>query len=80
MTMRDEYRASIEFSGSSESNLTAVSGSFLQSAPEYPKPEPPTESAEENDNNDPQKPTGPHESYDGDPSPKIEPTTASATQ
>ena len=79
-TMRDEYRASIEFSGSSESNLTAVSGSFLQSAPEYPKLEPPTESAEENDNNDPQKPTGPHESYDGDPSPKIEPTTASASQ
>ena len=48
-TLRDKYRASVDFSGSSENNLTAVSGKFALSEPDYPKPEPSTESGEEKD-------------------------------
>ena len=46
-TLRDKYKASVDFSGSSESNLTAVGGKFNLSEPEYPKPETPTEPQEE---------------------------------
>lgn len=45
-TMREEYRASMKFTGSSETDITAVSGSFLQTAPDYPQPEPPEEEPE----------------------------------
>ena len=40
-TMEGEYKAEIEYSGGSESELTAVSGSFTEDAPVYPAPEPP---------------------------------------
>lgn len=42
---KDNYKAIIEFSGSSLNDLTAVSGSFLLSQPNYPK----TESETNND-------------------------------
>lgn len=35
-SLRDEYKAVIEFSGSSEMNFTAVAASFEKSAPDYP--------------------------------------------
>ena len=57
MTMRDEYRAAIEFSGNSESNLTAVSGAFIQTAPKYPEPELPTESSQKKNDGETQKTT-----------------------
>lgn len=41
--LKDNYKAIIEFSGSSLNDLSAVSGSFLLSQPNYPKPEPETE-------------------------------------
>ncbi|MCM1269029.1 MAG: WG repeat-containing protein [Ruminococcus flavefaciens] len=44
-TFKDNYKAIIEFSGSSLNDLTAVSGSFLLSQPNYPK----TESETDND-------------------------------
>ncbi len=46
-TLRDKYKASVDFSGSSESNLTAIGGKFALSEPNYPKPEPPEENNEE---------------------------------
>ncbi|MBR1591634.1 MAG: hypothetical protein IJ666_01300 [Ruminococcus sp.] len=49
-TLRDNYKASIDFSGSSESNLTAASGKFALSEPDYPSPEFPSET-EETENN-----------------------------
>lgn len=42
-TLRDNYKAIIEFSGSSLNDLSAVSGSFLLSQPNYPKTEPTAE-------------------------------------
>lgn len=38
-TLRDKYTAVIEFSGYSENDLIAVSGSFSQEEPEYPQSE-----------------------------------------
>lgn len=37
--LRDDCKAVVEFRGSSANDLAAVSGSFLQEAPEYPQPE-----------------------------------------
>lgn len=42
-SMRENYMAIIEFSGSSENDLTVVSGSFVLSEPDYPKPTAPAE-------------------------------------
>lgn len=44
-SLRGEYKAEIEYSGS-ESDLTAVSGSFTQQEPDYPPPELPPEEGE----------------------------------
>ncbi|MBO5104899.1 MAG: hypothetical protein J6B74_07570 [Ruminococcus sp.] len=52
-TMTDEYTAVIEFSGYSENDLTAVSGSFTQEEPEYPQPENETEDTSENETAEP---------------------------
>lgn len=41
--MRENYMSIVEFSGTSENDLTVVSGSFVLSAPDYPKPAPPPE-------------------------------------
>jgi hypothetical protein rflaF_04667 len=41
--LKDNYKAVIEFSGSSLNDLSAVSGSFLLSQPNYPKTEPESE-------------------------------------
>ncbi len=40
-TLTDDYKAVVEFSGASLTELTTVSGEFLQAHPDYPKPEPP---------------------------------------
>ncbi len=45
--LRDDYRAVVEFSGNSENDLMAVSGSFTMKTPAYPAPEPPTEVPDE---------------------------------
>ena len=37
--LRDRYKAEMNFTGNSVSNLSAVSGKFLLSSPEYPAPE-----------------------------------------
>ncbi len=42
-SMKASYRAFIKFSGTSENDLTAVSGSFELTEPEYPEPEIPAE-------------------------------------
>ena len=46
-TLKDKYTAVIEFSGRSENDLTAVSGSFEQEKPEYPVIEDVTENRTE---------------------------------
>lgn len=38
--LRDDYTASVEFTGSSANDLKAVKGSFLKDKPDYPAPEP----------------------------------------
>ncbi len=48
-TLTDEYTAVLEFSGHSENDLTAVSGSFTQEEPEYPQPEEESEAVSENE-------------------------------
>ena len=52
-TLTDEYTAVIEFSGYSENDLTAISGSFTQEEPEYPKTEDETENTSENETTEP---------------------------
>ena len=37
--LRDKYKAAVGFSGSSESDLKAIYGSFEKDAPDYPEPE-----------------------------------------
>lgn len=37
--LRGDYKAAVEFKGSSADKLSAVSGSFLQDKPDYPQPE-----------------------------------------
>ncbi|MBQ8960620.1 MAG: hypothetical protein IJ071_05315 [Ruminococcus sp.] len=51
-SLRGEYKAEIEYSGS-ESDLTAVSGAFAQEEPDYPLPEPPPEEQEGEEPGDP---------------------------
>lgn len=82
-TMRDEYRAVMRFSGSSESNITAVSGSFMQTEPDYPPPEPPEEKDDSGEKPDdaekPKDTVKADNSYDGSVSGnKIQPTTTDA--
>lgn len=48
-TLKDEYTAVIEFSGYSENDLTAVSGSFVQEEPEYPQQKEKSENISENE-------------------------------
>ena len=48
-TLKDEYTAVVEFSGYSENDLTAVSGSFTQEEPEYPQLEEESENVSENE-------------------------------
>lgn len=55
-TMKGDYRAFIRFSGSSETDLTAYSGSFELSEPEYPQLTPP-EKKEVPDGQDTPEPT-----------------------
>ena len=43
LSLTDDYRAVVEFSGSSSNDLTVISGSFTSEAPNYPKPEVPGE-------------------------------------
>lgn len=43
--LRGSYKAAVEFSGSSEHDLKALSGSFEKEAPDYPEPEPKDEPA-----------------------------------
>lgn len=38
-TLRDKYEATVDFSGYTENSLTAVSGKFTQTEPDYPVPE-----------------------------------------
>lgn len=45
-SLRDEYKAVIEFSGSSDNNFTAVSASFEKTAPDYPAAVPDDDSGE----------------------------------
>ena len=45
-SLRDEYKAVIEFSGSSDMNFTAVSASFEKTAPDYPAAVPDDSSGE----------------------------------
>lgn len=40
-SLRGDFKAVIEFSGSSMNDLRAVSGKFTETSPDYPKPEPP---------------------------------------
>lgn len=40
-SMEGEYKAEIEYSGGSESELTAITGAFTDKEPVYPQPEPP---------------------------------------
>ena len=51
-TMRDNYKAVIEFKGNSAIDLEAVSGSFNLQVPNYPEPEHPSISESDNENND----------------------------
>ncbi|MDE6788993.1 MAG: hypothetical protein K2J47_06695 [Ruminococcus sp.] len=46
-TLYDNYRLAVRFSGSSESDIHAVSGRFELDSPVYPKPEPPVENQEQ---------------------------------
>lgn len=48
-TLKDEYTAVVEFSGYSENDLTAISGSFTQEEPEYPQLEEESENVSENE-------------------------------
>lgn len=49
MTLRDKYKAAVGFSGSSESDLKAMSGRFEMDEPVYPEPEKKDEKASETD-------------------------------
>jgi len=48
LSLKDDYRAVVEFSGSSANDLTVVSGSFTVSEPTYPKTETGTEPETDN--------------------------------
>ncbi len=88
-TMREECRASMKFTGSSETDMTAVSGSFLQTVPDYPLPEPPEEEPEGADEADGEKKPDPEVStpkksssgYDGSADrSKLQPATTTEPQ
>lgn len=77
-TMRDEYRAVMRFSGSSENDITAVSAGFMQTQPDYPPPEETDGNAEDPDD-DKEKTTASADNT-GTAAGKVQPTTTKAPQ
>ena len=61
--LSENYKAAVEFSGTSENDLVAVSGSFSSKAPEYPSPTEPEETTEETQQENAQQPEQYQEYY-----------------